>query len=152
MVFQDSKVDNFADFLFFFFFLLIIIRSGLRAEIRWSVCILKSHWSLCMSVIFKGRCWVVHIPFVGMVKFKCPAHFSVDHIAHTVEPSLVLLLCQFAAFIYYVIDHFISVTIESTFAIFLRLIYPRFDMIGSYGAVLCCHYERFCFSLKVSLS
>ena len=42
-----------ADFLFFFFFFfffwLIIIRSGLRAEIRWSVCIWKSHGSLCVS-------------------------------------------------------------------------------------------------------
>ena len=36
----DSKVDNFASSLF----LLIIIRSGLLAEIRRSVCMLKSHW------------------------------------------------------------------------------------------------------------
>ena len=48
VVCRDSKVDNFADFLFFFF-LLIIIRSGLRAEIRWSVCISKSHRSLWES-------------------------------------------------------------------------------------------------------
>ena len=33
----------------FFFFLLIIIKSGLLAGIRWSVCILKSHRSLCES-------------------------------------------------------------------------------------------------------
>ena len=33
-------------FFFFFFFLLIIIRSGLLAEIRWSVCMSKSHRSL----------------------------------------------------------------------------------------------------------
>ena len=32
----------------FFFFFLIIIRSGLRAKIRWSVCISKSHRSLCV--------------------------------------------------------------------------------------------------------
>ena len=32
-----------------FFFLLIIIRSGLRPEIRWSVCISKSHRSLWVS-------------------------------------------------------------------------------------------------------
>ena len=31
------------------FFLLIIIRSGRLAEIRWSVCMLKSYWSLCVS-------------------------------------------------------------------------------------------------------
>ena len=34
---------------FFFFLLLIIIKSGLLAGIRWSVCILKSHRSLCES-------------------------------------------------------------------------------------------------------
>ena len=33
----------------FFFLLLIIIRSGLLAEIRWSVCMSKSHRSLCVS-------------------------------------------------------------------------------------------------------
>ena len=33
--------------LSFFFFLLIIIRSGLLAGIRWSVCMSKSHRSLC---------------------------------------------------------------------------------------------------------
>ena len=31
------------------FFLLIIVRSGLLAGIRWSVCMLKSHRSLCVS-------------------------------------------------------------------------------------------------------
>ena len=47
MVRRDSKVDNFADSLFFL--LLIIIRSSLLAGIRWSVCMLKSHRSLCVS-------------------------------------------------------------------------------------------------------
>ena len=40
--------------LFFFFFLLIIIKSGLLAGIRWSVCILKSHRSLCESFSWTG--------------------------------------------------------------------------------------------------
>ena len=47
-----------------FFFLLINIKSSLLAEIRWSVCMLKSHKILC--VIFLDKCWVVHIPFVCM--------------------------------------------------------------------------------------
>ena len=38
----------------FFFFLLIIIRSGLLAEIMWSVCISKSHRSLCVSFSWTG--------------------------------------------------------------------------------------------------
>ena len=48
MVCRDSKVDYFASY-YYFFFLLIIIKSGLLAGIRWSVCILKSHRSLCES-------------------------------------------------------------------------------------------------------
>ena len=48
MVSRDSKVDNFADFVFLLL-LLIIIRSGLLAEIWWSVCMSKSHRSLCVS-------------------------------------------------------------------------------------------------------
>ena len=44
VVSRDSKVGNFTDYLFF-----IIIRSGLLAGIRWSVCMLKSHRSLCES-------------------------------------------------------------------------------------------------------
>ena len=35
--------------LLILFFLLIIIRSGLLAGIRWSVCMVKSHRSLCVS-------------------------------------------------------------------------------------------------------
>ena len=49
MVSWNSKVDNFANSLFFFFFLLIIVRSGLLAEIRGSMCISKSHKSLYVS-------------------------------------------------------------------------------------------------------
>ena len=40
--------------IFFFFFLLIIIRSGLLAKIRFSVCMLKSHRSLCVSFFRTG--------------------------------------------------------------------------------------------------
>ena len=45
VVHRDTKVDNFASSLF----LLIIIRSDLLARIRWSICMLKSHRSLCVS-------------------------------------------------------------------------------------------------------
>ena len=59
VVSRDSKVDNFADFLFFFF-LLIIIRSGILAEIRRSVCISNSHRSLCMSFSRTGAGWCIY--------------------------------------------------------------------------------------------
>ena len=54
MVSRDSKVDNLANS--FFFFLLTIIMSGLLAEIRWSVCMSKSHRSLCVS-FSRTRAW-----------------------------------------------------------------------------------------------
>ena len=46
VVSRDSKVDNFANFLFF---LLVIRSSGLLVEIRWPVCMSKFHRSLCVS-------------------------------------------------------------------------------------------------------
>ena len=58
MVNRDSKVDNFAISLF----LLIIIRSGLLAEIRWSVCMSKSHRSFCVSFSRTGaRLCIYHL-------------------------------------------------------------------------------------------
>ena len=49
VVSQDSKVNNFANFLFFL--LLIIIRSGLLTKIRWPVCMSKSRRSLWVSFL-----------------------------------------------------------------------------------------------------
>ena len=41
-----------------------------------------------------------------MVKFKFLAHLPVDHLAHPVVSSLILLLRKFAAFANYVIEGF----------------------------------------------
>ena len=53
-----AKSTVFQIFFFFFFLFLIIIRSGLLAEIRWSVFMSKSHRSLCVSLsrIGAGLC------------------------------------------------------------------------------------------------
>ena len=75
-------------------FLWIIMRCGLLVGIKWSVCILKSHRSSC-ELFSRTRCRVVHIPFVGMVELKFPAHFPVDHLADPVVSRLVLLLCYY---------------------------------------------------------
>ena len=64
-----------------------------------------------VRVIFLNKCWVMDIPFVGMVKFKFLAHFPVYHLAHPVVSSLVLLLRQFAAFAYHMIDGIIIIII-----------------------------------------
>ena len=47
-----------------FFFLLIIIRFGLLAGIRWSVCMLKSHRSLCESFSRTGAGLCIYHLFV----------------------------------------------------------------------------------------
>ena len=47
-----------------FFYLLIIIRSGLLPEIRWSVCMSKSHRSLCMSFSWRGAGLCIYHLFV----------------------------------------------------------------------------------------
>ena len=90
IVSRDSKVHNFASSLFFFL-LLIVIRSGLLVEIRRSIRMSKSYRSLCDILL--DRCWVVHIPYVRIVKFHFLAKLPVYHLAHLVVSSLILLLC-----------------------------------------------------------
>ena len=53
-------------FFFFFFFWLIFIRSCLLAEIRWSVCMLKSHKSLCILLLLL----IVVVVVVVVVRLK----------------------------------------------------------------------------------
>ena len=91
------------------FFLSIIIRSGLLAGdkvIRLYVKIPQEF----VRVVLLDSCWVVHVPFLRMVKFKFLAQFPVDHFTHPVVSSLILLQRLFAAFAYYVIDCFVSIT------------------------------------------
>ena len=46
-----------------------------------------------VCLIFQDRFWVVHIPFVRMVKHQLLANLPVDHLAHPVVPSLIFFLC-----------------------------------------------------------
>ena len=47
-----------------------------------------------MCAIFLDSYWVVHIPFVGMVKFKFHAHFPEDHLVLLLL-LLLLLVWEF---------------------------------------------------------
>ena len=47
--------------IFLFLFLLIIIKSGLLAGIRWSVCMLKSQRSLCVAFSMTGAGFIIII-------------------------------------------------------------------------------------------
>ena len=62
VVSRDCKVNNFANSLFLL--LLVIIRSGILAEIRWSVCMSKSHRSLCVSFSRTGAGFCIYHLFV----------------------------------------------------------------------------------------
>ena len=46
-----------------------------------------------VCIIFQDSCWVGHIPFICMLKFKFFAPFPVDYLAHPVVSSLILLCC-----------------------------------------------------------
>ena len=90
-----TKSTILQNLFFFFFFFLIIIRSGLLGRIRGSVCMLKSHRSLCVSFSRTGAGLCIY-HFFSMVKFKFLAHFPADHLADPVvspyTPS-VLICC-----------------------------------------------------------
>ena len=87
----DSKVHNSAGSLLFIYFLKIITRSGRLAEIGGISLHLKIPEEF-VCLVLHDRCWVVHIPFVRMVKFKLLAQFPVDHLAQPVVYSLILFL------------------------------------------------------------
>ena len=70
------------------FYLLIIIRSGVLAGIRWSICMLKSRRSLCMSFSRKGAgFYIYHLLVWSNLNFL---HIS---LADSVMSRLILLLC-----------------------------------------------------------
>ena len=76
-----------------------------------------------------------------MVKFQFLAQFPVDYLPHLVVSSLMLFLCEFTAFAYYVIDRFVSISTLSTSDILLHLVYFYFDIFSLYGVVLFCYYK-----------
>ena len=57
-----------------------------RACVRACVCV-------CVCVFPRDSNWVLHIPFVPMVKFRFLAHLPADHFTHPVVSRLTLFLC-----------------------------------------------------------
>ena len=97
----DSKISKFCKFSFFILFSFYyneVIRLYLKIPEKF------------VSLILQDRFWVEHIPLVRMVKFKFLAQFPVDHFAHPVVSCLILLLGYFSAFVYHVINRFVSTT------------------------------------------
>ena len=63
-----------------------------------------------MRLILRDEFWIMHILLIRMVKFQFLVQFPVDHLAHPVVSCLILDLRKFAAFTYYAIDRFVSIT------------------------------------------
>ena len=127
----DSKVDNLAIFLFL---LLIIIRFGLLAGIRWSVCMSKSHKGLYVSFSGTSAGFCIYHLFVW-------SNLNFLHVSQwiTLPIQSRLVLYSFCANLLHSLIMWLmvsSLTAWSTFTILLRLISSHFDMIGSYGVVL----------------
>ena len=94
VVSRGSKVDNFASSPF----LLIIIRSSLLAEIRRSVCMSKSHKSLCVLFSRTGAGLCIYHLFVW-------SNLNFLHISRwiTLSTQLCLVLYSFCAIIIIII-------------------------------------------------
>ena len=120
---QSSQFCN------FFFFLLFIIRSRLLAQIRCSVCMSKSHRSLCVlfSRTDAGLCRY-HLFVWSNLNFL---HIPQSIILPTQSCLVSYSYC--ANMLHLLIDGFVSITTTPTFAILLRHIFSR------YGVVLCCY-------------
>ena len=101
-----------------------------------------------MYLTFQERFWFVHIPFDCMVKFQFLAQFLVDCLPHPIMSSLVLPLCVFAIFAYYVSNGCISIFLcyHLMLAIPFRYVSFRFNMISPYGVVFCFYLKRVSFS------
>ena len=126
VVSRDSKVDNFAGF----FLLLVIIRSGLLDEIMWSDCMSKSYRSLCVSFSRTGAGLCIYHLLTW-------SNLNLLHISQwiTLPTQLCLALYSFCANLLHSLIMWLMVSSLSPHS----LICPRLDMIGSSGAVLCCH-------------
>ena len=132
--------------LFLFLLLLIIIRSG---EIRWSICMSKSHRSLCVpfSRTDAGLCkyhllvWsnlnFLHIfQWMTLPTQSCLVSFSFS--ANFLHSLIVWLMVSFLS------PH------NQHLLFLLRLIYSCFDMIGSYGVVCLLGHLSFLLSSQIN--
>ena len=114
------------------FLLLITIRSGLLAEIRWSICMSKFHRSLCMSFSRTDAELCIYHLFVW-------SDLNFMHISLPTQSCLVLY--SFCAKFRHLLIMWLMVSFrlpQNLHLLFCCLLYSRFDMISSYGVVLCC--------------
>ena len=135
----------------FFLLLLIIIRSGILAGIRWSVCMLKSHRSLCMAFSRTG----VGLCIYHLLVWPNLSFLQISQWIILPTQSCLALYSLYASLLHSLI---IWLMVSSLSPNSLHLLFCWVLSILALiwlvlmALVLCCHQERFCFSLKVSFS
>ena len=106
VVSRDSKVDYFASsLLFFFFFLLIIIKPGLLAGIKGTVCMLKSHRSLCVAFSRTGAGLFYAITKKYLLKCMFVYNFISSKYEVMLIASVVIFWCNMSVCKFYVLRH-----------------------------------------------
>ena len=82
---QNTQLSEFSLFLLL---LLIITKSGRNLEIRLYLSIQGEF----VRLILQDRFWIVHIPFVRVVKFKFLAQFPGDHHAYQIVSIIIIII------------------------------------------------------------
>ena len=118
--------------------------SGLDLSIRFYFKILES----CVRPILQDGFWVVHIPFVRMVKFQFLHTFKM--IPFPTQFCVVLYSLVLICGIHWWNSSFLLYYHIIYICYFMRLIDSVFDVVSLNGVVLCCYQNRFCFSLHFS--
>ena len=142
MVDRDSKVDYFASSLFF---LLIIIKSGLLAGITWSVCMLKSHRSLCVAFSRTGA---------GLCHLYIPQLFPFSGKVHVCVQLLAFLHFTLGKYTRWQVLFFLLIKTSFDWVIFLHLKIPenttdliflnRFWFVNILFVSICLFLPHFC--------
>ena len=130
---QSPQCCKFSFFFFFFFFLVDpykVWSSGWDYMIRLYVKIPEEF----VHLILQLRFWVVHIPFVCMVRFQFLAQFPVDLFAHPVMSNLLIMWLMLSSLSPHNL-HLLFCCVLSILALIWLVV-----------IVLCCYQEKFSFS------
>ena len=83
---QGQQSPQYCKFSFFFFLFVFFLFTNIRPRRRLYLKIPEEF----VRLIFQDTCWVVHIPFVCMVKFKFLAQFLIDNLVQPVVSTFII--------------------------------------------------------------
>ena len=93
VVSRDDKVHNSASSLF-----LVDYYEGWSSDRDLVIRLYLKIGEEFVCLILQDRFWVVHVPFIRMVKFQFLAQFQIDHLTYPVKLLLLLLLLLLVTF------------------------------------------------------